>query len=63
MTEGTLKFTCPKCAHDRVQGGLGNDLMRCRGCGFKAVRSSFKLEKRPSLKWDNVREVQPYGDE
>jgi ribosomal protein L37AE/L43A len=60
----TLKFVCPKCAHDRVQGGYDNGIMRCRACGFKAIRASFKVEPRPSLKWDEAREVQPdnYGD-
>jgi len=57
------KFTCPKCAHDRVQGGLGHNLMHCRNCGFKAVSTSFKLEQRPSLKWDEAVNVQPPSDE
>jgi hypothetical protein len=56
-----LKFTCPQCAHDRVQTIVGTGTMRCARCSFKAVPSSFKLEKRPSLKWDEARSI--YGDE
>jgi ribosomal protein L37AE/L43A len=60
----TLKFCCPKCAHDRVKAIVGLGMLRCRQCGFTAVRASFKLDKRPSLKWDEAQEVQPdnYGD-
>lgn len=59
MTTETLKFCCPKCAHDRVQAVVGQGSMRCRKCGFTAVRASFKVEPRPSLKWDEAIVVQP----
>ena len=39
--------------------------MRCNKCKFTAVYASFKLEPRPSLKWDEAVEVRPdnYGDQ
>jgi ribosomal protein L37AE/L43A len=54
MTD-VLKFTCPKCAHDRAMPA-GHGLMRCNSCKFTAVPASFRLEKRPSLKWDEAAE-------
>jgi ribosomal protein L37AE/L43A len=54
-----LKFTCPKCAHDRIQALVGTGTMRCMKCNFKAVPNSFKLEKRPSLKWAEAKYSAP----
>jgi ribosomal protein L37AE/L43A len=51
---------CPKCAHDRIYALVGAGLIRCKRCGFKAVSGSFIPEKRPSLKWDEAREIPPY---
>lgn len=59
MTTELLKFTCRKCASSRVQAIPGSGLMRCRQCGFTAVHASFRLEKRPSLKWDEAIQVKP----
>ena len=55
----SLKFTCPKCAHDRVYAIVGTGMMRCSKCRFAAVPTSFKLEPRPGLRWDEATENHP----
>jgi len=50
-----LKFTCPKCAGDRVARIVGTTHMRCRNCTYEDEPKGFKLSKRPSLKWEEAR--------
>lgn len=55
-----LKFICKQCDHDVVRRIRGTTLMRCSKCGFEGEPKQFKVAKRPSLKWDEAREVRPY---
>ena len=57
-----VRFCCPKCDSNKAYP-TKSGMMRCLHCKFEAVHSSFKLEKRPSLKWDEAVERWPDKEE